>query len=425
MQRPLHSLLLLVLPLVHGLTSPGLHKVTLDGNGGVVYSHCQMQHTNWSSQELNEARSSNTFRGFDMAGLDLSPYTVTDDYFGKGHERNAAAVFAAKGPLLPSLNPYIVLPRYYTEAEADAIAADALGVVNDAAPYDVAHTGCYADLGAGERRKYSTEQFTTPGGPLDLFNREPDLQRVAACHLHQGGHATMRITGEARAETMVSAINVSGKAIGSSASGWHKDKVGTTRGFKATVYLQDISKASQGPFSMLLGYRDEHSPEQPSTSGSSSGPTEMLQTCNARAFKAEEVQPRYAEADILAHAKSGWPRTRIVQILAPKGSVILFETTSVHRGGDLSNGTRAVAINYYGDHINLPVAFPKACHAKQARALHSTPSERQVALFERHHHNNETIQPSVCEAARLTEAVKKAAVEEEQRVRKSKGWFGR
>lgn len=84
-----------------------------------------------------------------------------------------------------------------------------------------------------------------------------------------------------------------------------------------------------------------------------------LDTCNEHKHY---HQPRFAESDILEHVRSSSPRARVVEILAPKGSVVLFETSSIHRGGDVINGTRAAAINYYDGFVdNSVVATSAAC----------------------------------------------------------------
>ena len=56
---------------------------------------------------------------------------------------------------------------------------------------------------------------------------------------------------------------------------------------------------------MLLGYSD---PEDDASGG--------LATCT----RDPKMQPRYAEADVLEHVRAGWPRRRIVELLAGKAA---------------------------------------------------------------------------------------------------------
>ena len=324
-----------------------------------VYCHHSNEHNATAkhrARALGGFSSSGRFRTVDLEGLqdELEPYTVRDDYFHRPRRGDPMAAYLALGPLLPSVNPYLVLPRYYSEEETDQIAAAGLSVLK---------RGCLLDYGAGETRIFAVEQFLRANSSLHRFNTDQQLLQVAAHHHKVAAqHAAVDAAASRsdrsatssreplprtppppsrpmgsppleRCETMVGHVLARGRTVGASAGGWHKDKsIINGPGFKALLYLQDVRARGQGPFMMLLGYRDH-------AEWMAGG----LDTCNTN----KQQQPRFAESDVLAHVRSSSPRARVVEIFAPKGSVVLFETSSIHRGGDVVNSSRAVAINYY------------------------------------------------------------------------------
>lgn len=108
-----------------------------------------------------------------------------------------------------------------------------------------------------------------------------------------------------------------------SGGGWHRDMT-YKRGFKAMVYLTDVD-AQSGPFQFIPRSAD-------------------LNYHFAHLLKVDQYQ--FSHEEVLGFV--GGNENQIVSCIAPKGTLLLFETNMIHRGKPLDEGKiRYAMTNYY------------------------------------------------------------------------------
>ncbi len=110
-----------------------------------------------------------------------------------------------------------------------------------------------------------------------------------------------------------------------SGEGWHRDAF--LRQFKAIIYLSDVGP-DNGPFQMI---RDSH--RRSHVLG------------DMKAAKLKYMQYRLDDQDI-ARILTSEP-DRLITYTAPAGTLILVDTSTVHRGMPIKAGTRYALTNYY------------------------------------------------------------------------------
>ena len=95
------------------------------------------------------------------------------------------------------------------------------------------------------------------------------------------------------------------------------------KGIKAMMYLDDVD-ASNGPFAMLLGYQDRQLVWAPDV--------------------VSGVRRRLNQSEVNRAVSSG---SRVENLYARMGSVIIFEISNAHRGMPCKSGERVSLTNYY------------------------------------------------------------------------------
>jgi hypothetical protein len=123
----------------------------------------------------------------------------------------------------------------------------------------------------------------------------------------------------------------------SSGGGWHRDSDGIQ--FKAMVYLNDV-KSNNGPFLFVPNSKKIDAKRQPIKKLNS------LLFYVKRFLKYQKIRdPRYSEKSISNFFRK---RKQVpIEIVAPKGSVVLFDSSYIHRGKIIQNGVRYSLTNYY------------------------------------------------------------------------------
>ena len=207
--------------------------------------------------------------------------------------------------LRASVRPYVVLERYWNASQTDAAREQV----------KVLMKGCHS-LGEGnDLRTMGAETLvrrSTGFGLIDAFNRDGFLAQLAASHLG--------MRQPVPTHTLLSSTGPNG----SSGGGWHKDA--PHHGIKALMYLDDVGPLD-GPFAMLLNYKNEHlSPN------------------------GDQRRTRYDAREVTRHVENRG--AAVHAITAPRGTVVLFETSSVHRGTVREAvGNRVVMTNYYNNRL--------------------------------------------------------------------------
>ena len=110
-----------------------------------------------------------------------------------------------------------------------------------------------------------------------------------------------------------------------SGEGWHRD--GFYRQFKALLYLNDVG-IRNGPFQLI---KDSHKCRN------------LIKDIKKADLK--YMQYRLSE-DEISKLISNNP-SRLITILGKKGTLILFDTSMLHRGAPIKEGYRYVLTNYY------------------------------------------------------------------------------
>lgn len=111
---------------------------------------------------------------------------------------------------------------------------------------------------------------------------------------------------------------------GSSGGGWHRDSFYSQ--FKAMLYLTDVNEKN-GPFQLLEGSHKFNS---------------VLKAISAGGLK--HNQNRISDNEVKRLISNGFT---IRTLTGKKGDLILFNSTTIHRGKPIEDGVRLAATNYY------------------------------------------------------------------------------
>lgn len=117
-----------------------------------------------------------------------------------------------------------------------------------------------------------------------------------------------------------------GSVLGSGGD-WHRDRM--IRQFKALVYLKDVTDEN-GPFQYIVGSNTHHHAQFKVDTAVTGMPQ------NATRLTDKDVQP-LVDRD----------PSRLKTFTAPKGTVVLVDTSGIHRGMPIKDGERYAMFNYY------------------------------------------------------------------------------
>jgi hypothetical protein len=216
----------------------------------------------------------------------------------------SAALAASAARLQAAKDPVLVLPRFWSAAQADAAKAEVLAALRS----------CSEQGQGGDRRSFGVERAHTWGwghGSTAIRAFTHDKQ----------------LAGAARAFLNSDTPNVHKLALGGfvsgpsqdSGGGWHQDA--PWRGIKALMYLDDVGEPADCAFAVLRHYH----------------PRRLRPLV-------QPGRPGYSEAAVAAEVARG---ARIEPVLAPRGSVVLFDTSSVHRGLPCGVGRNRSSLTIY------------------------------------------------------------------------------
>jgi len=156
----------------------------------------------------------------------------------------------------------------------------------------------------------------------DVFSDNQDILLFAEGYL--GGRVTLTTT-------LAGKIYADPTAYGSG-GGWHRDSF--LPQFKALAYLSDVEREN-GPFQYVIG--------------SHLGRSKLRDAFSRE--RSARGSPRYGDADIERYLKVNG--AQIETVLGKKGSVILCDTSGIHRGSPITKGCRYALTNYYQYHPKL------------------------------------------------------------------------
>lgn len=119
---------------------------------------------------------------------------------------------------------------------------------------------------------------------------------------------------------------VEGQSLGSGGD-WHRDRM--LRQFKTLVYLEDVTE-KDGPFQFIDGSHTYHENRFREDSKITGLPNPITRLTD------KDVQPLIKQRP-----------ERLITFTAKKGTVILVDTSGIHRGSPLNGGKRYAVFNYY------------------------------------------------------------------------------
>ncbi|MDF2529167.1 MAG: hypothetical protein K0Q57_47 [Gammaproteobacteria bacterium] len=199
------------------------------------------------------------------------------------------------------LKGYYVLPQFYSRAQCELLSQQVLTMMLEQS----------AQIkNADDKRLFGAENFSAD--VLD-FKNNSFLQEIASAVNQKPSSTAFVLAG------------MLGERIGgSSGAGWHRDSFFSQ--FKAMVYLTDVA-AENGPFQILEG-------------------SHHLFEIIKDMFKAKLrfMQNRLAEDEVKSLAHLG---KRLKTFTAPAGTLILFNSSAIHRGSPIEAGSRISLTNYY------------------------------------------------------------------------------
>jgi hypothetical protein len=124
--------------------------------------------------------------------------------------------------------------------------------------------------------------------------------------------------------SMINRLTAKANNLGSG-GGWHRDSLGN-RDIKAILYVSDVS-ADNGPFQYLLGsHRVYHR-------------LSVIWQCGEHLRK-KRFEGDEAESFIIS-------RSELQTVTGKAGTLVLADTTGIHRGCPISTGVRYAITNYY------------------------------------------------------------------------------
>ncbi len=164
----------------------------------------------------------------------------------------------------------------------------------------------------GDTRLFGAEKVSKS---INKFNQDPHLQKLS--DLYHGEHAPAPFTLAARLEC--NEINKDKD------HGWHRDSL--RRQFKAIIYLSDVSE-DNGPLQYITGSHHMRNILADGLQG-------------RIPYMSSAIAPESAEK-ILAKNPA-----RLKTVIGGEGTLILVDTTGIHRGSTIQTGKRYALTNYY------------------------------------------------------------------------------
>ena len=226
--------------------------------------------------------------------------------------------------------PFILLPRYWSSEQR----------VHEAAVQMQELMASCVIPGEGSSNEGNDNRTMgiqlMPGATLvSDFCNDPVFTEAAAAHF---GTSMERMASERSCQ----AGSTTGTGT-SSGGGWHQDQ--KFPGIKAMMYLSDVTEADC-PFAMLLNYsnsRLKYTPPSEDPGG-------------------RRRRNRLQDTEIERHVAVG---ASVFPIISPRGSVIIFETSGVHRGMPCHSQGRRLTLTIYFRNPRMHETCKKQKHRHQ------------------------------------------------------------
>ena len=202
----------------------------------------------------------------------------------------------------------VVIPEYYESELCDSIRLSLDNMIKDS------KVKKWYDESKSDSRVFASHRYSDD---ILKFHDDSFLQQIGEAY-----------TGNelVNSHTLGAKLCVKESNLGSG-GGWHRDSVYQTQ-YKSIVYLTDV-KINNGPFEYIFGSHKKST---------------VLNSILENNFSAN--QNRLNQEQINNFLKSN-PSAKTKIMTAKKGTVILVDTSGIHRGIPIQEGTRYALTNYY------------------------------------------------------------------------------
>ena len=211
---------------------------------------------------------------------------------------------------------YALVEGYLSPAECDDCIRDIEWMLEHKTQHVVTHS---------DRRIFGAEELSSN---IARFSSDPWLNELSNS-----------IVGVRTANAFTLANKISGgNGNKGSGEGWHKDS--SFRQFKAILYLNDVNE-NNGPFQLIEKSHELH---------------QYLGDMRAAALPFRQLRIKDEQMErVIARDPA-----RLKTICAPRGTLILVDTASIHRGRPATEGARYALTNYYVERHQLTPEFARA-----------------------------------------------------------------
>ncbi|MBL4710732.1 MAG: phytanoyl-CoA dioxygenase family protein [Flavobacteriales bacterium] len=223
--------------------------------------------------------------------------------------------------LLHELNLFgvTVIPNYYSIEECEKIKTN----IDDMISNNTIKK--WYDDSKSDSRIFASHKYSES---IKKFHEDPFLKKLGEAYTK-----SELINSHTLGAKLIATENNFG-----SGGGWHRDSVFKIQ-YKSIAYLSDVN-IDNGPFEYLLGSHKKST---------------ILKSIKENKFKAHHN--RFSEEDIQQFKESN-PSINSKVFTAKKGTVILVDTSGIHRGTPIKSGNRYALTNYF---------FPKHHHTNSQR----------------------------------------------------------
>jgi hypothetical protein len=224
--------------------------------------------------------------------------------------------------LLTSINTdgIVVIPNYYNSNQCDRITRQIDEMIEDD------EITKWVDDAKSDSRVYASHLHSED---ILKFHNDPFLKKI----------------GEAYTENeLINSHTLAGRIISKndnlgSGGGWHRDSVFPVQ-YKSIIYLSDVNPKN-GPFEYILGSHKKST---------------ILKSIIENKFVATQNRMTTEQVDDFSFSN---PELKRKIFTAKKGSLILVDTSGIHRGMPIEQGERYALTNYF---------FLKHQYTQKARA---------------------------------------------------------
>jgi ectoine hydroxylase-related dioxygenase (phytanoyl-CoA dioxygenase family) len=256
------------------------------------------------------------FRKIAKKILTKSPKTYTaihEANFQRKHKQDFSNLNENEKSILSQINQngYVVINDFMDKKICDNCIQDMDWMFENKKEF--VHSSDYAD-----HRIFGAEDLSKN---ISKFSSHTLLEKLANAY-----NATPTSNGF----TLAGKIETTGHEFGSGGS-WHRDSY--FRQFKSLLYLTDVNEEN-GPFQVILGSHDRKN----------------IST-DSKSADLESMQCRFNQKTVEKIIKD--EPERLKTLTGKAGTVVLVDTSTIHRGTPLKNGVRYALTNYFFENSQI------------------------------------------------------------------------